>query len=112
MVRVTGVGVIDALSLSLSHARALRQCGESQLNDDGGLIFVAINFCLVARRFPTFLEMDKKEFFVFCGLRETLENDDDYKKKESKKIYGEEDGGHGNEREKKSTQRNHNLSPL
>ena len=104
MVRATGVGVIDSLSLSLSHARALRQCGESQVNDDdddGGLIFVVINFCLVSSQ-PPFLKWTKKKF---CPVDETLENDDDddigHEKKGVEKVINVCGGGRERKREKK-----------
>ena len=90
MVRATGVGVIDALSLSLSRSCApiVRRVASKRRRRRRWSNFVVINFCLVSSQ-PPFLEMDKKEML---SRREKKED--------------------GNEREKKSTQRNHNLSPL
>lgn len=89
MVRATGVGVIDALSLSLSRSCApiVRRVASKRRRRRWS------NFCcdkFLSRLLSTsFLEMDKKEML---SRREKKED--------------------GNEREKKSTQRNHNLSPL
>ena len=70
-----------------------------------------INFCLVSSQ-PPFLKWTKKKFCV----DETLENDDDddigHEKKGVEKVINVKKEEDGNEREKKSTQRNHNLSPL
>lgn len=91
MVRATGVGVIDALSLSLSRSCApiVRRVASKRRRRRRRWS----NFCcdkFLSRLLSTsFLEMDKKEML---SRREKKED--------------------GNEREKKSTQRNHNLSPL
>ena len=69
-----------------------------------------INFCLVSSQ-PPFLKWTKKKF---CPVDETLENDDDigHEEKGVEKVINVKKEEDGNEREKKSTQRNHNLSPL
>jgi len=90
MVRATGVGVIDALSLSLSRSCApiVRRVASKRRRRRRWSNFCCDKF--LSRLLSTsFLEMDKKEML---SRREKKED--------------------GNEREKKSTQRNHNLSPL
>ena len=89
MVRATGVGVIDALSLSLSLSRScapiVRRVASKRRRRRRWSNFCCDKF--LSRLLSTsFLEMDKKE--ILSRSDETLENDDDddMKKKDSQKY--------------------------